>query len=63
MTLTVLDSRRKALAEDMYDNGIVLEREGRVVPHSAGPEFMRALLRPWSMSYYAFVDESDTLAD
>lgn len=58
VTLALLDSRKKALAQEYFDNGVVLEPEGRLVTRDDGPAFMRALLQPLPMSYYAFVDES-----
>jgi hypothetical protein len=58
VTLTLLDPNKKALAEEYYDNGVVLEPEGELVTRDDGPAFMRALLQPLPMSYYAFVDES-----
>lgn len=58
VTLTLLDPNRKALAQEYYDHGIVLEPEARLVTREDGPAFMQALLQPLNMSYYAFVDES-----
>ncbi|MET0419776.1 MAG: hypothetical protein ABW022_27480 [Actinoplanes sp.] len=56
VSLTVLDPEWGALAQDFYDNGVPVGA-GRVSPE-AGPEFMRALLQRFRMSYYKFVDES-----
>ncbi|MBF9131859.1 hypothetical protein I0C86_23250 [Plantactinospora sp. S1510] len=57
VSLTVLDPEWSAPAQDFYDNGVPVGA-GRVPPE-AGPEFMRALLQRFRMSYYKFVDESD----
>lgn len=59
VSLTVFDPEWGRLAQDYYDNGVSLERERRMVSRDDGPTFMRALLQPWNMSYYRFVDESD----
>ncbi|GAA3736947.1 hypothetical protein [Micromonospora maritima] len=56
VTLDVLDPEWGALAQDFYDNGVPAGPE-RVRPET-GPEFMRALLQRFRMSYYKFVDES-----
>ncbi|MGC4815309.1 hypothetical protein ACLQ29_32810 [Micromonospora sp. DT228] len=57
VSLTVLDPDWSALAQDFHDNGVPVGAER--VPPEAGPEFMRALLQRFRMSYYRFVDESD----
>ncbi|WP_306360361.1 hypothetical protein [Nocardia sp. CC227C] len=56
VALTVLDAEWGALAWDYFKTGIPAPA-GRV-PASAGPGFMRALLRPNRATYYRFVDES-----
>jgi len=58
VTLTVLNPRRRAYAEDLYKNGVMLVREERLVTREDGPEFMRALRGLPNSSYYALVDES-----
>ena len=58
VTLNILDPNWSALAKDFYDNGVPLGA-GRVLP-AAGAEFMRALLQRFRISYYRFVDESDS---
>lgn len=58
VTLTVFDPERSVVARDSYDKGVWSYREERRVPRSEGPAFMLALLQPWNMSRYAFVDES-----
>lgn len=57
VSLDILDPEWGALARDFYDNGVPVG-SGRVPPQ-AGPDFMRALLQRFRMSYYRFVDESD----
>ncbi|BCJ33282.1 hypothetical protein Athai_07850 [Actinocatenispora thailandica] len=58
--LSVIDPDRAGLARDYYDNGVPLLATGARVPPSAGDAFLRALLQPFRMTYYGFVDESDT---
>ena len=57
MSLNILYPKWGALAQSFYDNGVP-NGPDRVLP-ATGPEFMRALLRRFRMSYYTFVDESD----
>ncbi|MEU8181129.1 hypothetical protein AB0B85_01290 [Micromonospora sp. NPDC049044] len=57
VSLDILDPQWGALARDFYDNGVPAGPD-RVLPQS-GPDFMRALLQRFRMSYYKFVDESD----
>ncbi|MDG4789745.1 hypothetical protein O7626_28110 [Micromonospora sp. WMMD1102] len=56
VSLTILDPEWAALARDFYNKGVPAG-PGRVSPET-GPEFMRALLQRFRMSYYKFVDES-----
>jgi hypothetical protein len=58
VTVTVFDQEWGGLAQDYYDKGVSLDRERRMVSRDEGPTFMRALLQPWNMSRYRFVDES-----
>ena len=58
VTLTVYDQEWGGLAQRFYDRGVSLERERRMVSRDEGPTFMRALLQPFNMSRYRFVDES-----
>ncbi|HET9143309.1 hypothetical protein [Actinophytocola sp.] len=56
--LTLLDPVEGKLAQDFYAHGVDSVSEGRAVHPDDGPAFMRALLQPFRMSYYRFVDES-----
>jgi len=56
VSLTVLDPKWSALAQDFYDNGVPVGAER--VPPEAGQDYLRALLQPFRMGYYKFVDES-----
>lgn len=46
------------LAQHWYNDGIDLPASTRDILPAHGPEFMRALLTPFHMSYYRIVDES-----
>jgi hypothetical protein len=62
VTLTILDAveeRGSGLARKYYETGIDSVREGRMVSCDEGAIFMRALLEPRRMSYFAFRDESN----
>lgn len=56
--LTVIDPREGRLAQEYYDHGVDFVSEERTVRPHDGPAFMRALLQPFRMTYYRFVDES-----
>jgi hypothetical protein len=58
VTLTILNADWSRLAQEYFTQGAPLDREQRVVPAAEGEAFMRALLEPRQMTYYAFVDES-----
>ncbi len=60
--LTVIDPREAAMAQQYYDHGVDFVAEGRTVRADEGPAFLRALLQPFRMSYYRFVDESSGAA-
>jgi hypothetical protein len=57
--LTLIDPAGGRLAKEWHDHGIEFVAEGRTVLPSDGPAFMRALLQPFRMTYYHFVDESE----
>ncbi|HEX3790779.1 MAG TPA: hypothetical protein VHW44_23155 [Pseudonocardiaceae bacterium] len=58
VALTVLDPDQARLAQGYYDHGVDFVAEDRLVRPQDGAAFMRALLQPFRMSYYRFVDES-----
>ena len=59
VTMTVLDPAWARLAEEYFTGGVPLAEEERAVPAAEGEAFMRALLQPTQMTYYAFVDASE----
>ncbi|MEV2226469.1 hypothetical protein AB0E01_42450 [Nocardia vinacea] len=58
VALTVIEPPGCLLARRWYDNGIEILGQHRRVLRTDGAAFMRALLQPFSMSYYRFIDES-----
>jgi len=60
VSLTIINPNWSRFAKELYEEGIMVPAERTLVMRTAGPDFMRALLQPWNMSYYAFVDESDS---
>ncbi|BCJ32410.1 hypothetical protein [Actinocatenispora sera] len=57
----VLDRSWAGPAQDYYDNGVPVLAGGARIPATVGDEFLRALLQPFRMTYYGFLDESDAL--
>lgn len=58
VSLTVSDPSEGQLAQDYYNHGVELVSEGRTVGPDDGAAFMRALMQPFRMSYFSFIDES-----
>lgn len=58
VSLTVLDPKWSALAEDWFAHGVPVPAEQRRITHDDAPAFMQALLLPLNATYYRFVDES-----
>ncbi|MGW4720508.1 hypothetical protein [Nocardia sp. NPDC004260] len=58
VVLDVADPQGCLLARAWFDDGIEILGEARRVLPRDGAEFMKALLQPFRMSYYRFVDES-----
>lgn len=58
VVLTVIDPLEGRVAQEYYDYGVDFVAEGRTVRPEDGPDFMRALLRPFQRTYYHFIDES-----
>lgn len=58
VVLTVTDPHGCLPAQQWYDSGVEILGETRQVMPDDGAEFMKALLQPFRISYYCFVDES-----
>ncbi|MBF6241554.1 hypothetical protein IU474_31415 [Nocardia otitidiscaviarum] len=58
VTLDLLTTDGCPIAEQWYRHGVEIYGRSSVVTPSEGPAFMRALLQPFQLSYYRFVDES-----
>lgn len=56
--LAILVPEGCPLAEQWYRQGVEILGEARYVTSDDGVAFMHALLQPFRMSYYDFVDES-----
>jgi hypothetical protein len=59
VTVEVRDEEWGAVARRYADHGVRSLCRGRVIQPHEGAAFMRALVEPRLLSYYAFVDESD----
>ncbi len=58
--LHILADEGCPLAAQWHRDGVEILGRRHHVPASDGPEFLRALLQPFGLSYYEFVDETPT---